>query len=227
MTKFKVLIATPAFGGAVFSAYTEALLGTCMLLSQHGIEFNVKFINNQLVTRARNMLSSCFMNDSSFTHMLFIDADIVWRPEHVLMLLQHDEECTIGVYPNKRYFWENGNLIIKPSSSMLPTTDEVKPPLQLVKYAATGFMLLKRSALEKIQNDVEEFLLPNGKEMIRLHNYWDCKVINEDYLTEDYYFSYLFNKNGGKIYADMRIELRHIGPHEYGELILNKENPGV
>ena len=84
-------------------------------------------------------------------------------------------------------------------------------------------MLLKRNALEKIKNDVEIFCLPGSQnETIKLHNYFDCKVVDNDYLTEDYYFSYLFNKNGGEIFADETIKLKHIGPHEYGELINKK-----
>ena len=60
--------------------------------------------------------------------------------------------------------------------------------------------------------------------MMKMFNFItiDCNVVDNDYLTEDYYFSYLFNKNGGKIYADKRIQLKHIGMHEYGELIKNK-----
>ena len=89
-----------------------------------------------------------------------------------------------------------------------------------IKYAATGFMLLKRAALERIKDDVDSFFLPGGNgEPILLHNYWDCKVVDHDYLTEDFHFSYLFNKNGGKIYADKSINLKHIGPHIYGELL--------
>ena len=54
---------------------------------------------------------------------------------------------------------------------------------------------------------------------IKVYNYFDCNVVNHNYLTEDYYFSHLFNKNGGQIYADKRIVLHHIGSHSYGSLI--------
>lgn len=218
----KVFIATPAYGGNVCSAYTESLLYTCMLLSQHNIQFEVKFINNQIVTRARNMLCSLFMDNDSFTHMIFIDADIVWKPEHVLMLIQHDLECAIGIYPNKAYNWSGNKLELNPSSVIDNTTsnETSNPNLIRIKHGATGFMLLKKSALSKIQHEVEPFFLPGSTgEPIKLYNYFDCKVVNNDYLTEDYYFSHLFNKNGGVIYADKRITLRHIGSHEYGELL--------
>ena len=217
----KILIATPAYGGNVCSAYTESLLYTCMLLSQYNINFQLKFINNQIVTRARNMLASIFMDDDSFTHMIFIDADVVWKPEYILMLIKHDLECVIGIYPNKKYYWKEDKLILNPSSVV--DKDNKDCPNQYlckIKYGATGFMLLKKSALLRIQKDVDFFYLPGSTgENVKLYNYFDCKVVNNDYLTEDYYFSYLFNKNGGTIYSDKRINLKHIGNHEFGSLI--------
>tara|TARA_B100001142_G_scaffold302356_1_gene328832 strand:- start:110 stop:772 length:663 start_codon:yes stop_codon:yes gene_type:complete len=217
----KILIATPAYGGNVCAAYTESLLYTCIILSQKNIEFQVKFINNQIVTRARNMLAYNFMKEETFTHMLFIDADIVWSPEHVLMLLEHNLDCCIGIYPNKHYQWNNDKLILCPSSVIDKTSCYEIPNEHLIKIekAATGFMLLKKDALKRIENDIEKFILPSSTGDVELYNYFDCNVVNNDYLTEDYYFSYLYKKNGGEIFADKRINLLHIGNHEYGSLI--------
>jgi hypothetical protein len=220
MSNKKLLIATPAYCGLVCSDYTQALLYTCMLLSKNNIQFEVKFINNQIVTRARNMLCSIFMDDSSFTHMIFIDADVVWTPTDVLMLLEHNLECVIGIYPNKKYYWDAGKLTIFPSS-VVDKSDTKNGKLIKIEKAATGFMLLKKSALERIKKDIETFILPGANGNVILYNYFDCNVVNNDYLTEDYYFSYLFNKNGGTIYADTRINLLHIGNHQYGSIIKN------
>ena len=219
LSDVKILIGTPAYVGQCYTDYTESLLYTMMLLSQYNIKATVKFINNQIVTRARNMISSIFMEDDSYTHLLFIDADIKWSPQHVLMLILHNLECTIGVYPNKNYYKNNEQLFLKPSSSIIIPHIEKSNTLIKVKYAATGFMLIKKSAFYKIQNHVDTFYLPdvNGKN-ITVYNYFDCKVVDNDYLTEDYYFSYLLNKNGGEIWADKSIKLIHIGTHNYGEL---------
>lgn len=79
--------------------------------------FCVGLCNNQIVTCARNMLSHLFMK-GDFTHMLFIDADIVWNPDDVLKLLSHNEECVVGIYPNKTYSInsESNQLTLMPSS---------------------------------------------------------------------------------------------------------------
>ena len=216
----KILIATPAYGGLVYSKYTESLVYTCFMLKMMNIEFELKYINNQIVTRARNMCSSIFLDNESFTHMLFIDADVVWNPMDVQKLIMHNKECVVGVYPNKCYHWRGGKLTLDPSSVIKEPLEE-KDGLARLKYGATGFMLIARSALEKIKDDVETFYLPGSEgQKVKLYNFFDCKVIDDDYLTEDYYFSHLLNKNGGEIYADMSIRLTHMGTHEYGELIL-------
>jgi choline kinase len=218
----KVLLATPAYGGQVYSKYTESLVYTCFMLKMMNIDFEIKFINNQIVTRARNMCSYVFLENTSFTHMLFIDADVVWNPEDVKKLLDHDKECVIGIYPNKQYYWKDNNIILNPSCQMcdVDNSKDIFSNLKKVKYAATGFMLLKRSALERIKNSVETFSLPGSDgSKCTLYNFFDCNIVDNDYLTEDYYFSYLFNKNGGEIFADTSIKLTHMGTHEYGSLI--------
>ena len=138
----KVLIGTPAYGGVCCTAYTESLLYTIKLLESQGVETTVHFINNQLVTRARNMICSIFMNDETYTHLLFIDSDIQWDPKHVLYLLEHNKECVIGVYPNKAYVKKDTQLVLRPSSGFfVPTIED--GDLVKVEFAATGFMLLK------------------------------------------------------------------------------------
>lgn len=215
--KRKVLIGTPAYGGQCYTKFTESLLYTKELLEKNNIDFEVMFINNQLVTRARNMIASTFMNGESYTHLLFIDADVTWNPVNVLMLLEHELECVIGVYPNKQYYKRDGNITVNPSSTIQQPIVE-NGNLIKVKHGATGFMLLTKAALKRVEKDVDTFMLPNGNDWIELYNYFDCAVVDKNYLTEDYYFSHLFTKNGGEMWADKRIQLLHIGTHNYGEL---------
>lgn len=224
--KINILIGTPAFGGLCNTEYTESLIQTMFLLGSLNISCQVKFINNQIVTRARNMISTQFYNNTSFTHLFFIDADITWRPEYVLMLLEHEKECMIGVYPTKGYFYDDNKILrVNPSSNFkYPPEEDSTKKLIKIRFGATGFMLIAREAFKKVKPDVETFTLKvdnktNKKET--LINFFDCNVVDDNYLTEDYYFSYLLNKNGGEIWADKRINLIHIGSHGYGSLIVN------
>ena len=112
----------------------------------------------------------------------------------------------------------NGSLNLNPSSVFCKPL-VTKNNLIKIKSAATGFMLFTKKALKRIQKDVKTFYLPgDNKEQVLLYNYFDCCVVDNDYLTEDYYFSYLYRKNGGEIWADKRISLKHHGTHCYGSL---------
>lgn len=216
MENLNIFIATPCYNGQLYASYTESLINTIKLFTSMNIKHNVHFIKNQLVTRARNMQSHLFLKpENNYTHMMFIDADVVWEPQHILWLLQHNKECTIGIYPNKNY---DINYNLKPSSVIKKPFEVKDNYLFEIEKAATGFMLLNKAALERIKNDVDYFFLPSGIEPtknVKIYNFFDCNVVDHDYLTEDYYFSYLFKKNGGKIYADNRITLKHCGTHEY------------
>jgi len=215
----KILIATPAYGGLVYSKYTESLILTCEMFRAYNIDYKIHYINNQIVTRARNMCCSVFLDDINTTHMLFIDADISWNPKDVLKLIQHDKECVVGIYPNKGYKYDsNNNLTVNPSSVIKQPIIEDGNLIEL-EYAATGFMLIKRSALEKLKPSVEQFHMPTNRDPNKqIYNFFDCNVVNNSYLTEDYYFSHLLTNIGEKIYADKTISLTHIGTHEYGTL---------
>lgn len=224
-----LFIATPCYNAQVTSKYTESLINTCIFLNEKNIKHTVKFINNHIVTKARNMLAHNFMNSElNFTHMLFIDADIIWKPQDVMNLLEHDLECVIGVYPNKQYYVsknESGKNINILSSSQLYQPIQIKEDNEyLIKaeFAATGFMMLKKAGLKKIESCIQTFTMPldniNHVKYENVYNYFDCNVVNSQYLTEDYHFSLLLNKNGGDIYADKRIVLLHTGNHDYGSL---------
>ena len=213
--ELNIFIATPCYNGQVYASYTESLINTINMFNHMNIKYNIQFIKNQLVTRARNMLAHNFLRKkNNYTHILFIDADVVWSPESVMHLIQHNKECVIGIYPNKAYD-KNYNL----NSSSRPIEPiTIHENLFKIKYAATGFMLLNKNALERIKHEVDYFYLPDESsenKKAKVYNFFDCNVVDHDYLTEDYYFSYLFNKNGGTIYADTRIKLKHCGTHEY------------
>lgn len=211
VNNLNILIATPCYNGQVYASYTESLLNTTIIFNKLGIKYTVQFIKNQIVTRARNMLTYNFLEEEhNFTHLLFIDADVVWQPQDIMFLLEHDKEITIGIYPNKAY---DSNYNLQPSSVI--KNHNIVNNLLEVKYAATGFMLIKKCVFNKIKKNVEQFYLPRGDEKVNVYNFFDCNVVNGDYLTEDYYFSHLYNQTGGTIYADIRIKLKHLGTHEY------------
>lgn len=109
--------------------------------------------------------------------------------------------------------------------------EELKKDVAEVKYIGTGFMLIKRDVLEKMceefKNTHFRFDRNNGNkdEEKWLHALFDCKIQNEEYLSEDYLFCQRWRDMGGKIHAYTKAKLNHIGlnPHKgsFSERVLN------
>ena len=197
--------------------------------------------NESLITRARNTIVSMFLDDQNFigTHLLFIDADIGFVPHNIERLIRADKDIACGIYPRKCIHWEKviqavknkpdiseDELSFKALGYNLNFEDPQNITLQNgfvgVMEAATGMMLIKRDVFRKMQKAYPERKyksdqIVNGKQF-RSDNCFDLFGVGkidwdkeERYLSEDYYFSRLWSKIGGKIYADVASPLVHQG----------------
>lgn len=160
--------------------------------------------NESLIQRARNTSASTFLK-TDFKKMLFIDSDIEFKPEHVASLWNMDEEVCVGIYPMKRKdaplsAWVNGEIVREFPSE----------PFE-VDYAGTGFMMIDRSALEKMKE-----ICPEHEEAGDCWAFFNPRVDDGIYLSEDYAFCQDFRSLGGRILADPSIRLKHYGPYGYG-----------
>jgi hypothetical protein len=197
--------------------------------------------NESLITRARNTVVSMFLDDTSYvgTHLLFIDSDIGFDASNVERLIRADKDIVCGIYPRKCVHWDQVIHAVKENPNI--TEDEVafkslgynlnfedpkKVKLQNgfceVMEAATGMMLIKREVFSKLRKAYPERKyksdqIINGKRFSSDNCFdffgvgklpWDK---SERYLSEDYYFSRLWHKIGGKIWADVSMPLQHQG----------------
>jgi len=116
-----VYILTPCFGSMCFVNYVYSLMNTLEICRLYGISVTVEFCkNDSLVSRARNNLVARAMNNSSMTHIMFIDNDITWDPVDLLKLLLADKPLVGGIYPLKHYNWSN--LMVDKKN---PTSDNI------------------------------------------------------------------------------------------------------
>jgi len=168
----KLFIATPMYGGQCHGAYTKAITDLMILCTKYGIEAKLFFIfNESLVQRARNYLTDEFVR-SGYDHMIFIDSDIHFEPQDVLVMMhfaasRDDMDVVCGPYPKKAISWEKikvavdkgyadknpnqleefvGDFVFNPADGV--TQFRVDEPIE-VKESGTGFMLITREALQK------------------------------------------------------------------------------
>lgn len=170
---------------------------------------------DSLVSRARNTLSAQFLK-TDCTHLLWIDSDIIFKPEDVARLASHDVGVVAGFYPKKQaeLAWVC-NALAEPAA-VDPTTG-----LQPVRYMGTGFMLIAREVFERMRNEYPDIAFtPDGKEEETEWDFWQVGVYKfpdgfRRYLSEDWWFCQRCLDMGIQVHADTRIVVQHIGEVAY------------
>lgn len=173
LSKRKVMVGTPMYGGQCAGMYTRSVADLSVLFAQWGVGLQLYFLfNESLITRARNYVADEFMR-SDCTHLMFIDSDIGFDPRDVMAMLalagdDTDYDVLCGPYPKKCISWEKiKRAVDKGVADKDPTVldryvgDFVFNPLQgetvyldkpsQVLEAGTGFMMIRRSAFEKLK----------------------------------------------------------------------------
>ena len=92
--KPKVYVATPCYDSMRIETCVS-LIDTFSTLGRHGVECKFKSVKTSLVTHGRNLLTCGFLA-SGFEYMLFVDADVEFKPEAIMRMLvpKKDIICT-------------------------------------------------------------------------------------------------------------------------------------
>ena len=98
----KVMIATPTADRKVYIRYTSSVINLLKNASDIGATFsNPYFTEGALLSHARNALAS-LMLEADYTHILFIDSDMGFRPSAVRRLLEFDQPFVSSAYPMRK-----------------------------------------------------------------------------------------------------------------------------
>lgn len=239
--KLKVMIATPCFGGTVFCGYMRSLLSLQAVFGMCDIQFDYVFLEGEsLIPRARNSCVEKFMN-SDCSHLLFIDADITFRPKTILNLLCSELEMCGTPYPKKHINWAKvrHNLQKNPEINDMALRQRISDinwnPLITkvgnnycmsegkgfveVKDIPTGMMLIRRSVIYSLMACYPELKYTNnvagyGKSDF-FYDFFRVGVADGVYLSEDYYFCKLCREAGIRLYLDLQSTLIHTGRMDY------------
>ena len=232
--KVNLVIATPCFGGQISVLYAASLFKLQKTVRSYS-DLNLKILfkdGDALITRARASLISQFLEDQSATHLLFIDADIGFEPEQVVRLIECGADVCAAIYPIKRIDWDKVRSTIEtarpnPAAAALKYVFEVDNPDAVtersgfvrVRYAGTGFLMIRRGALERMCSHYPELRYRRDHSLDAAtpsdHRFalFEC-MIGEDgtYLSEDFAFCKRWTDMGGEIWADLSSKLNHVGP---------------
>jgi hypothetical protein len=233
--RIHLVVATPCFGGQVSSIYAGSVFA--LQRAVHGmsnVDLKVHMRDGDaLITRARANLVTLFLDDPTSTHLLFVDADIGFKPEQVFRLIETGAEVIAGVYPIKRVNWDKAVRAMQAgrpnlAGASLDYVLEVNDPDRVtvvngftrVRFAGTGFLMIRRHVLERmcahytaLQFHREHSLdvLAGSPNRFAL---FECMIDPTDgtYLSEDFAFCKRWTDIGGEIWADLDSRLDHVGP---------------
>ena len=245
LRKERIFIATPCYGGMLTEAYFRSMVRTLTFFNQHQIPIAFGTIANEsLVTRARNVLVAYFLQ-SNYTRLLFIDADIEFQVEDVLKLIAHNKDVCVGAYPKKGVNWQrireaimtNGNAPMDDRTIAASGSDyainfkfvnadmkQIAIENGVIKLhdGATGFMMIKREAIDKMIVAYPELKYNNDLNTPPdlqdfFYAFFDTMIDPKDrrYLSEDYTFSRRWQDIGGDIWLDPSISLNHFGSFNF------------
>jgi hypothetical protein len=212
---------------------TEYMMSILKLLnaakdSKLSISFYPIFFES-LVSRARNAAVAHFLEDKENTHLLFIDSDIIFEPEDVFKLLQSNKEVVAGIYPKKYIVWDRLKKYPEAERVDFPIGGSAKMTednFLEMDYLPTGFLLISRTAINKIIKAYPELKYKNDIDgyMSAGDNFYDLFKVgirNGIYESEDWGFCSLWKSVGGKVLIHPEINVKHLGWHEYSGNLLN------
>ncbi len=169
-------LATPCYGGLCDINYTYGLLDFMRTCLQRSIPAKVNLqAGESLIPRARNHLLACY-RQTKCSHLAYVDADIGWRGQDLIDMMESGLPVVCGIYPKKGYDWER--MMTEIRAGRVATADEARqravnlcmhlrdediksghvPRLRTddgkvfieAARGATGFMVITRETVEKM-----------------------------------------------------------------------------
>ena len=208
----KIFIGTPCFEYKVNANYVKTLLE----FEKLGIDFEPFFLHDSLITRARNELITQFYENSTFTHLFWLDGDVSIPGEGLQTLLSHQVDVIATPVPIK-------DLNPEAHQSIRRTYEEIKPYLYKAEAAATGCFLMSKKSVSALVKSSSYYFV-NDESTRKLYNVFEVGIRNNQYMSEDWDISYKLRDLGFEIYIDSSFPILHAGIHNYTRgPMLNKE----
>lgn len=234
LTDIRLFIAVPTYQNKVSAITDISMLKLTAVLADAGIPHFIRSGGGERAPRARNKLTDEFIK-SGYTHLLFIDSDIGFRPNDILDMLKANVYVLGGVYPLKTF---NADKAIATGSeeagrsyvgspAHIRAVDEsgnvrgVSKALRncvAFNEVGTGFFLIQRRALEIIRMAHPEMEYADdfgGNVGKIIHAFFFERIVNFRWLSEDYFFCSQWRQCGGTVWGWPWAQLEHEGSHVF------------
>lgn len=190
----KLLIAIPSVDYIHFK-FSESLSRLMKWLTENGVDYRVEFKGGTLVYMARDYLVDfAFRWNKGFTHVLWLDADMVFEPDIFEKLYVDGKDFVTGLYRGR-----HGKKNLCVFKTLTPPTrfenEDVKEHRgEIFEIAASGFgcVLTTVKLLENMAGEYGSSFAPEGS------------------TGEDIMFCKRAAQLGYKMYCDPKVHVGHI-----------------
>lgn len=197
-----VMLASPSHDGKVDVWHASALSETSKIGLVNNINVIAVYMSyDALVQRARNDIIQ-MAHESKVDDLVFIDCDQDWNPADFFKLLSHDVPVVGAAVPKKSDV-EQYNV------RLLGKWQVLDNGLAIVDGVGTGFLRLRKDAIEKIVDASDTYQQPHKNKPTP--NVFEVKVENGELIGEDITFCNKWKKLGGEVYLDPTINVAHSG----------------
>ena len=237
--KPKVYVATPCYDSMRIETCVS-LIDMFSTLGKHGVECKFKSVKTSLVTHGRNLLTAGFL-DSGFDYMLFIDADVEFKPEAIMRMLvpKKDIICTPYRVKNEPEMMEYAVKFKDSKDIKILPWDIVE-----IEEGPAGCMLIHRRVYEGLMKSRPDLKInfdePTRRKMDKeigaedaisryMYNFWDTTFNLEsgEWKGEDLSFCELAREHRFRIYANLDSETTHHGSWgwkgRFGDFLVQKK----
>ena len=231
-----ILIAMPIYRQMLYIQTLSSLMALKDTFKEIGIDSTFIYVDSYDIVSARNMMSTYFYNDKRFSHLLFVDDDMLFHSESILELLRFEKPLAGCVCPMRKL----------DADAVYKAALEGKP-VELAKSAALEFVvahqraeqlvvdqnfcklngigmaitLIRRDVFDRMISDgaSRQIELSEGKQVDvlgnRFHYDFFDRVFYEPskgWLGEDYSFCHKWRTFcGGEIYGLVTAKIGHVG----------------
>jgi hypothetical protein len=153
---------------------------------------------------AANIALNRFLYETECDELLFIDADVIFTPGHLKMLLDADSDCVFGLYPKKAPGLEFPIVLF--DGQEFPA----EPGLIATRYCARGFMRVTRRCVQAVAKLVPIGLCPISQK--DMHCFYINHAVGHG---DDFNFCDRVREAGFTVHLDTRITCQHEGDAVY------------
>ena len=205
-----VLICTPTLAGFPSLEYQVALLETITRCAAAGIICDAAFVRGDpFVGKARNNLIMQFIARGA-ENLFFIDDDEGWDTPSFMRILADPHEVVAAAVPKKmdEETFNNVDLVTDAAKNC-----EIEAGLMRARTVGTGFMRLKKSAIDRFIAAHPETYVPGDGSQNYHHRVFEPggKIIDGQFWGEDLVWCKAWEAMGGALWIDPNVQFVHVG----------------